>query len=115
MNSQKNQKQGEKAFGHPLVIIGTLIMVSVLIVGTILAIGVIKPMALRMQAEGTWTFWHEALVKAIGIALFAISYFGYTLARLPDQGWSWKKAAQAGVGAVITGILMGLAISMARR
>lgn len=99
----------------PIQILGVLIMLGMLVAATVYGLAWVKPMAIQMKAEGRWTMGHEILYKIPLVLLFAVGYFGYTLAALPQEGWSWRRAAKSGIEAVIVGAIAGLLVSLAQR
>lgn len=99
----------------PIQILGVLIMLGMVVAATVYGLAWVKPMAIQMKVEGRWTTWHEIFYKIPLVLMFAVAYFGYTLAALPQEGWNWQRAARSGIEAVIVGAITGLLVSLAQR
>ncbi len=100
---------------YPLNIVGFLIMVADLIALGYWALAIEKPRAIAKMAAGQWTLWDEIIEKLIIIGFWVIAYMGYTVGALPDNKWDWKRAAQSGLEAVISGAIVGALYAMISR
>ena len=100
---------------YPLNIVGLLIMVANLIALGYWMLAIQKPRAIALMAAGQWTLWDEIIEKLILIGFWVVAYMGYTVGALPDNKWDWKRAAQSGLEAVISGAIVGALYAMISR
>jgi hypothetical protein len=118
LGREREAEMSDKSFDpkiYPLNIVGFVIMVADLIALGYWSFAIWKPRAMALIAAGKWTWWDEVMEKLILIGFWVIAYMGYTIGALPDNKWDWKRAAQSGLEAVISGAIIGALYALMSR